>query len=73
MGLKLITLRQRATYPPTEPARHPTEVAIFLKIFILFVRDSTHKQGNRKARGEAGYPLRKEPNGRLDPRTTLGS
>ena len=48
--------------------------AFFFKYFIyLFVREREKAlAGERQAEEEAGFPLRKEPDGELDPRT-LGS
>ena len=44
----------------------------FLKILFIGEREKAYKQGEWQAEGEAGFPLSKEPNVGLDPRT-LGS
>ena len=41
----------------------------FFVCLFVFVREREHKQGEQQAEGEAGSPLRKEPDVGLDPET----
>jgi len=52
------------------PSHQILECFSFFK--ILFICQSEHKQGERQAEGEAGFPPNKEPDAGLHPRT-LGS